>query len=41
MNWRFRAAGYPVCHLRCARSYFMAVWDIGERFEMRIKMGLS
>jgi hypothetical protein len=41
VNWKLREAGYPSCHVSCARRYFMAVWDIGVRYEMRIKMGLS
>jgi hypothetical protein len=41
MTWKLAGLGYPCCHESCARHYFMAVWDLGPRFELLIKMGLS
>lgn len=41
MTYRLYIYGYPTCHERCAKSYFMVLWDIGDRFETGFKLGLN
>lgn len=39
--YRFFGAGFPSCHERCARNYFVVLWDLGENHETEYKIGMN
>ena len=39
--WKFRVAGYPFCHVQCARNFFVVIWDLDDSHDMSIKLGLQ
>ena len=39
--YRLFKCGYPTCHAHCAKRYWVVLWDVGDRFETRYRLGLN
>jgi hypothetical protein len=39
--YRVYEFGYPFCHERCSRNYWLVVYDVGDEGETSYKLGMN